>query len=82
MLPMDLPVLRILRGERGIADDQQVLRVPVLSRLGLVKLKLPVRTVSPSMMMTLLWAMAWLASIMTGTPWFARKSAEEYFSAR
>src|SRR5215475_14190404 len=47
-----------------------------------VKVKLPVRTVLPSMIITLLWAMACSASIMVGTPWFARKSAEEYFSVR
>jgi hypothetical protein len=31
---------------------------------------------------TLLCAMAWVASIMVGTPWLAKKSAEEYCSVR
>jgi hypothetical protein len=47
-----------------------------------VKLNDPVITTSPSMIITLLCEIAWLASIIVGTPWFARKSAEEYFSLR
>ena len=37
MPAMRLPIRRILRGDRGIADDQQIFRVPALSRLGNVE---------------------------------------------
>ena len=77
---MGLPILRILRRQRPVLDDQYVLRVLLLRRLA--KLTLPVRTASPSTTMTLLGEMAWLTSMFVGTPWLARKSAEEYFSVR
>jgi hypothetical protein len=38
MLAMGIPILRVLRGQRGIADDQQVLGVLFLRRLGEVLL--------------------------------------------
>jgi len=44
------------------------------SSAALVKLKLPGITVSPSMIMTLLWAMAWRESIWVGIPEFTRKN--------
>ncbi len=46
----------------------------------MVKLKLPVMTVASSITMTLLWAMACLASIFVGIPTLTRKSASLYFS--
>jgi hypothetical protein len=80
MLTMGFPVLPVLRGQGRITDDEQIFRVLLLGRLR--KVKAPMMTVSPSMTITLLWAIACSASIIVGTPWFARKSAEEYFSVR
>ena len=54
----------------------------MLSSAALVKLKLPVTTTARSTIMTLLWAMAWWASIAVGMPEWRRKSASEYFSVR
>jgi hypothetical protein len=49
------------------------------SSAALVKLNDPVMTVSRSMIMILLWAMAWRASMKVGIPELARKVAEEYY---
>ena len=38
--------------------------------------------VSPSITMTLLWAMACLASIRTGIPWLLKNVAELYLAVR
>jgi hypothetical protein len=80
MLPMGVPVLRVLRSQGLIANDQQILRVLLLGSFR--KIETPRMTVSPSMIITLLCEMAWLASIIVGPPWFARKSAEEHFPVR
>jgi hypothetical protein len=80
MLPMGVPVLRVLRSQGLIANDQQILRVLLLDSFR--KIETPRMTVSPSMIITLLCEMAWLASIIVGPPWFARKFAEKYFPVR
>jgi len=50
---VNLPVLQVLPRQNRIMDDDQILRVTGLSAL-LVKLKLPVITVSPSRIIILL----------------------------
>ena len=62
MLGMHLPVLRVLCGQRFVADDQHILGILLLRGFG--ELNDPVMTVSPSMTITVLCAMAWLASIV------------------
>jgi hypothetical protein len=52
------------------------------SSAALVKLNDPVITVSRSMIMILLWAMAWRASMKVGILELARKVAELHFSVR
>src|SRR5262249_61807490 len=54
--------------------------VVFLHAAAVVKLKDPVITVSLSMPMSLLWAIAWAPSIRVAMPAWARKSAEEYFA--
>jgi hypothetical protein len=63
---VNVPVLQILRRQNWIMDVRRfsALRVSAL----LVKLKLPVITVSPSRIIILLWAMACVESIRSGTP--------------
>ena len=52
------------------------------SSAALLKLNEPVTTTAKSMIITLLWAMACLASIQTGIPAFLMKVALEYRSVR
>jgi hypothetical protein len=80
MLRVCLPVLGVLGRQRLVVDAQQVFGILLLRRLG--EIETPRDDNSPSMTITLLCEMAWLASISVGAPWFARKSAEEYFSVR
>jgi hypothetical protein len=75
MLEMFLPIGGVLLGERRIANGKEIFRVFLLGRL--VKLKLPVRIVLPSMIRILLWAMACWASIQTGMPAWSRNVATE-----
>jgi hypothetical protein len=77
---MRLPILRVPAGQRRAPDHEEVSAFWVSATL--VKLKDPVRTTAPSMIMILLWAMACLSSIRVGMPACATKSAEDYFSVR
>ena len=47
-----------------------------LSSAALVKLKDPVMTIAPSMIIILLWAMSWAESIFVGIPAFATNGKE------
>ena len=82
MLAMRLPILRVLCRHSGIPDDHEILRILVLRRVGEVEAARDdgLTIDDDDLIMCNLCAMAWLASIIVGTPWLARKSAEEYFS--
>ena len=76
VLPVFLPVVEVVARQLLRLDDQQVLRVLLLGCTGL---KLPVMTVCLSMIMILLWAIAWAASMYVGILLLARKVAPVYF---
>lgn len=71
---MLLPVLDVFLGQGVVPNDKGFIGSLIFCSLG--EIEEPVMTVSPSIIMILLWAISWAESIFTGIPAFATKGAE------